>query len=115
MNGYPSMDGWRSAYIDEIVNNIEQYEMYVDFDKYEQLGELSALYMPWLMDTSRNNYNSERIKNIHSPTEVSMNYYNQIDVPALPEYVFTYQEAPNKWRQIRISSLCMENHVYNYY
>lgn len=113
MNGYPSLNNWRSAFSTEIISNIEQYEMYVDFDRYEQLGELTALSMPWLIDTSRNNYNSERIKNIHSPTEVSMNYYNQIDVPALPEYVLTYQEAPNKWRQIRISSLCMENHIYN--
>lgn len=51
--------------------------------------------------------------NIHTSPEIGLNNYNIIKIPFETVYVITYQTSSNRWRQVRIMGLTMENHIYS--
>lgn len=72
-----------------------------------------AAYGAWLPDLCNNYGSSHRVPALNTPRGIGLignNNYGIID--DTHDYVITYQVNPNKWYQIRLSGLVMENWIY---
>jgi len=103
-------DQWYGNMVTETtpLGGISQYQSVLGY-----FTELPINYGVMTKDVMSNFYTSKRTYNIHSPVEVNLNNYNKQNIHNNTAVVITYQQSANKWQQIRIIGLTMENHIYS--
>ena len=112
-SGYPFLKRWWDEWYANMttqtapLGGIGQYQSVLGY-----LTELPINYGVSTYDIMSNFGTSKRTYNIHSPVEANLNNYNVQNIHNDTVYVITYQQAENKWQQIRIMGLTMENHIY---
>lgn len=112
--GYYSLESWWNQWYGNMaiqtdpLGGIGQYQSVLGY-----FTELPINYGVSTKAVMSNFYTSKRTYNIHTPVEVNLNNYNKQNIHNNTAVVITYQQSANKWQQIRIIGLTMENHIYS--
>ncbi len=112
--GYDHLQDWWDQWYSNMatetapLGGIGQYQSVLGY-----FTELPLNYGVATKAVMSNFYTSNRTYNIHTPVEVNLNNYNKQNIHNNTAVVITYQQSANKWQQIRIIGLTMENHIYS--